>query len=249
MLGMMAAAFAAVEPTKLRVLILSGLNNHDWRSTTPVIKKMFTDCARFGTVDVTEDPAGLNAAALARYDVLVSNWTPYPETRRSWPPETEAAFLDFVRKGGGFVVFHASACTFQVWPEFQQLIALTWKANHTAHGTYHTFKVSVEDRTHPIAQGLTDFYTTDELYHQMVQMAEQPLHVVFKAFSAKAEAGTGRDEPVLVCTELGRGRGVNLVLGHDVAAMGAGFRTLLLRSAEWAATGRVTLPPPARTAW
>ena len=27
--------------------------------------------------------------------------------------------------------------------------------------------------------------------------------------------------------------------------MGAGFRTLLLRSAEWAATGQVTLPPPA----
>ena len=98
-----------------------------------------------------------------------------------------------MRKGGGFVAFHASGCTFQVWPEFQQLIALTWKANHTAHGTYHTFKVSVADRTHPIAQGLTDFYTTDELYHQMVQMAEQPLHVVFKAFSAKAEAGTGRD--------------------------------------------------------
>ena len=245
MTGLMAQrAFPAEEPAKLRVLILSGLNNHDWRSTTPVIKKMFTDCARFGTVDVTENPAGLDAGILGRYDVLVSNWTPYPETRRSWPPETEAAFLDFVRKGGGFVVFHASACTFQGWPEFQQLIALTWKANHTAHGTYHTFKVSVEDGTHPIARGLTDVYTTDELYHQMVQMAEQPLRVVFKAFSAKAEAGTGTNEPVLVCTELGQGRGVNLVLGHDVAAMGAGFRTLLLRSAEWAATGQVTLPPP-----
>src|SRR5512137_1893627 len=238
-------AFSTNEPAKLRVLILSGLNNHDWRSTTPVIKKMFTDCARFGTVDVTEDPKGLGADILARYDVLVSNWTPYPETRRSWPPETEAAFLDFVRKGGGFVVFHASACTFQGWPEFQQLIALTWKANHTAHGTYHTFKVSVEDRAHPIAQGLTDFYTTDELYHQMVQIAEQPLHVVFKAFSAREQAGTGKYEPMLVCTEVGRGRGVNLVLGHDVAAMGTGFATLLLRSAEWAATSRVTLPPPA----
>ena len=79
----------------------------------------------------------------------------------------------------------------------------------------------------------------------MVQMAEQPLQVVFKAFSAKEQAGTGKYEPVLVCTEMGRGRGVNLVLGHDAAAMGAGFRTLLLRSAEWAATGQVTLPPPA----
>ena len=245
MLMMVQRAVAAVEPSKLRVLILSGLNNHDWRSTTPVIKTMFTDCARFGTVDVTEDPASLDARTLARYDVLVNNWTPYPDTRRTWRPETEAAFLDFVRKGGGFVVIHAAACSFQVWPEFQQLIALTWKSNYTAHGTYHTFKVSVEDGVHPIAQGLSDFYTTDELYHQMVQIVPQPLHVVFKAFSAKGEAGTGKYEPVLVCTELGRGRGVNLVLGHDAAAMGAGFRTVLLRSAEWAATGRVTLPPPA----
>ena len=244
-MGMTATAFAAAEPAKLRVLIFSGLNNHDWRSTTPVIKKMFADCARFGVVDVTDDPAGLNAATLARYDVLVSNWTPYPDTRRGWRPETEAAFLDFVRQGGGFVVIHAAACTFQEWPEFQQLIALTWKANHTAHGTYHTFKVSAEDRAHPIAQGLTDFYTTDELYHQMVHLAEQPLRVVFKAFSAKEQAGTGKHEPMLVCTEMGRGRGVNLVLGHDAAAMGAGFQTLLLRSAEWAATSQVTLPPPA----
>jgi hypothetical protein len=65
-------AFPATEPAKLRVLILSGLNNHDWRSTSPVIKT----CSRMRpirTVDVTENPAGLNAAILARYDVLVSN--------------------------------------------------------------------------------------------------------------------------------------------------------------------------------
>ncbi len=238
-------AVSAGVPAKLRVLILSGLNNHDWRSTTPLVEALFRECVRFGPVDVTESPAGLNAVTLAQYDVLVSNWTPYPETRRTWPPETEAAFLDFVRRGGGFVVIHAAACTFQTWPEFQELIALTWQTNYTAHGTYHTFRVSVEDHAHPIVQELADFYTTDELYHQMVHLPEQPLHVVLKAFSAKEQAGTGNYEPVLVCTELGRGRGVNLVLGHDVPAMGSGFRTLLLRSAEWAATGQVTLPPPA----
>ena len=129
----MPSAGAADDGTPLRVLILSGLNNHDWRSTTPVIQKMFRDSGRFGTVDVTDAPAALDAGRFAAYDVVVSNWTPYPDTRRTWPPETEAAFLDFVRGGGGFVVIHAAACTFQVWPEFQQLIALTWKENYTAH--------------------------------------------------------------------------------------------------------------------
>lgn len=99
-------AFPAVEPPKLRVLILSGLNNHDWRSTTPVIRMMFADCARFGTVDVTDDPAGLNPAALARYDVLVSNWSsaewaatgqvtlPPPALWPSTPAALTAANLD-----------------------------------------------------------------------------------------------------------------------------------------------------------
>ncbi len=238
-------ADAAENGAKLRVLIFSGLNNHDWRSTTPVIQEMFRGCDRFGKVEVTEAPADVNADQLSKYDVIVSNWTPYPDTRRTWRPETEAAFLDFVRRGGGFVVIHAAACTFQVWPEFQQLIALTWKENHTAHSAYHTFKVSIAEAAHPIANGLADFLTTDELYHNMVPLSDYPRQVVFKAFSAKEQAGTGKCEPVVVCTEVGRGRGVNLVLGHDAAAMGAGFRTLLLRSTEWAATGKVTIPPPA----
>lgn len=238
-------ARAADAAPPLRVLIYSGLNNHDWRSTTPVLRALLAGCPRFGQVEVIDDPTRLDTATLAGYDVIVSNWTPYPDTRRIWSPETEAAFLDFIRQGGGFVVIHAAACTFQVWPDFQELIALTWKADYTAHGAYHTFKVAVADPQHPIARGLTDFYTTDELYHNMVHLAGTPLQVVFTAFSAKDQGGTGKDEPMLVCTGLGQGRGVNLVLGHDAGAMGAGFKTLLQRSAEWAATGAVTIPPPA----
>jgi type 1 glutamine amidotransferase/HEAT repeat protein len=248
------ACFIAVQPTgaaegqkvsKLRVLIFSGLNNHDWRSTTPAIEKMFVGCDRFGPVDVIETPADLDPGRLASYDVIVSNWTPYPDTRRTWRPELESAFLEWIRAGGGFVVIHAAACTFQEWPDFQNLIAITWKDSFTAHSAYHTFNVSVDAPEHPIARGLTDFLTTDELYHNMVALTDHPRQIVFQAFSAKEQAGTGKYEPVVVCTEMARGRGVNVVLGHDAAAMGAGFKTLLLRSAEWAATGQVTISPPA----
>jgi type 1 glutamine amidotransferase len=71
------------------------------------------------------------------------------------------------------------------------------------------------------------------------------LHILCKAFSAKDKNGTGKFEPVLVWTKVGKGRGVNLVLGHDAPALqNVGVRTLLLRSAEWAATGEVTIPIP-----
>ena len=236
---------AEPKPAPLRVLIFSGLHNHDWRSTTPVLQQTFRQCGRFGVVDVTQDPGACDAETFAKYDVVVSNWTPYPETARQWPEATEKAFLDFVNNGGGFVVFHAAACTFQVWPEFQRIIALTWKEGFTSHAAYHTFNVVIEDNNHPIRKGLRDFHITDELYQNMVQEVAQELHVLCSAFSAKEKSGTGKDEPMLVYTRVGKGRGVNLVLGHDAPAMrNVAFQTLLLRGTEWAATGDVTLSAP-----
>jgi type 1 glutamine amidotransferase len=42
-----------------------------------------------------------------------------------------------------------------------------------------------------------------------------------------------------------QGRVFHTVLGHGPAAMaGLGFQVTMQRGAEWAATGKVTLPPP-----
>lgn len=248
-LGLAAALFFArsvmAQDAPLRVLIFSGLNNHDWRSTTPALLEILKGCPRFGTVDVTEAPGQCDAATFARYDVVVSNWTPYPKTAREWPETAETAFLDFMRNGGGFVVVHAAACTFQEWPPFQEIIGLTWDDKKTSHARYGPFTVKVRSAAHPIARGLSDFSITDELYQNMAALTDKSFDTVFDAFSAKEANGTGKVEPMLIATTFGKGRGVNLMLGHDAAAMrNAGFRTLLLRGAEWAATGRVTIPKP-----
>ncbi|MBA7592915.1 hypothetical protein ES708_35117 [subsurface metagenome] len=53
------------------------------------------------------------------------------------------------------------------------------------------------------------------------------------------------DEPVVLCTHFGKGRGYYIVLGHDVRAIeNLGFQTLMLRGTEWAATNKVTIPIP-----
>ena len=44
---------------KLRVLLLSGRNNHDWRTTTPFLRQLLVDTGRFD-VRVVEEPAGLD---------------------------------------------------------------------------------------------------------------------------------------------------------------------------------------------
>lgn len=214
-------------PPKLRVLIFSGQNNHDWRKTTPVLKEILTKGGF--AVEVTEHPERCNAASFAPFDCIVCNWNNWgsnPGGAKDWPAETRKDFLDFVKSGHGFVVVHAGGAMFFDWPEFQKLIGGTWGLGKTGHGRIHAFEVKFRDPEHPISKGLAPFTTTDELWHRMATQPEKK--VLATAFSDKTSGGSGQDEPVAMTTEFGRGRCFNLVLGHDVRAMeNAGFQCFL----------------------
>jgi len=236
---------------KIRLLILSGVNNHKWKDTTPVLKKMYEDSGRF-TVDVTEDVPALTAADFAKYDCLVSNYTTYPVVDgQRWPAATEKAFLDYVAAGHGFVLFHAASTAWADWPEFTDLIGLTWQKdkatgkNISGHGAQHSFAVTIVDKDHPITQGMKDFqHVKDELYHR--QLLHTTGKVLATTFSDKAMGGSGEKEPMIVVTEFGKGRVFHNAMGHEPRPMdGVDFRTLMLRGTEWAATGKVTIPIPA----
>ena len=255
-LAILVGAAYATEPAatdgKVRLLILSGANNHSWQTTTPVLKKMYEESGRF-TVEVTEDVPHLSPAEFAKYDAIVCNYTSYPMIEgHRWPAETEKAFLQYIAAGHGFVLFHAASTAWADWPEFGDLIGLTWQKdkatgnNISGHGAQHSFAVSIVDKGHPVTRGMADFqHVKDELYHR------QHLHptgrVLATAFSDKARGGSGTNEPMVVVTELGKGRVFHCALGHEPKPMaGVGFQTLMLRGTEWAATGQVTIPIPAR---
>jgi type 1 glutamine amidotransferase len=73
--------------------------------------------------------------------------------------------------------------------------------------------------------------------------------VIATALSATQRGGTGREEPMLVVTRFGQGRGFYTALGHELPAMAEpGFRSTFLRGTEWAASGKVTLPANAGSA-
>jgi type 1 glutamine amidotransferase len=228
----------------IRVLILSGANNHDWKSTTPVLRAALEGCPRFRVAGVIEDPARIDAKLLEGCDAVLSNWTPFPAvTGKRWEPAVEAAFLAWLEGGKGFVSVHAACTAHQDWPEFQKLVAYTWGLDRTGHGAYHPFRVEITDREHPVTRGLGGFWIADELWHAMAALVPVEARVLASAFSDPAKGGSGKVEPVLFETHRGKGRGLNLVLGHDAGSMAnAGFRTLLLRGLEWAVTGEVTVP-------
>ena len=212
----------------LRVLIFSGQNNHNWRETTPKLKAILEGSGRFA-VDATEHPEQCDAATLAKYDVLVSDWNAWGKSADSnWPDTTRAAFLDFVRNGKGLVVVHAGSSSFADWAEYQQIAGASWKLGETNHGAPHQFTVKPA-ADHPIMRGVQPFSTTDELW------LKPGIH------PAATVLATGDDQPVALATAFEKGRGFTLLLGHSAAFMdNPGFQTLLCRGTEWAATGQVT---------
>jgi type 1 glutamine amidotransferase len=108
--------------------------------------------------------------------------------------------------------------------------------------------VTIRKGDHPITQGLPPEFahSNDELYQNSVMLPQS--EVLATAYSDKQldPKNSGKHEPIVWVATVGKGRVVENVLGHDVAAMQSpGFQTLLVRCVEWAATGEAHAPVPA----
>jgi type 1 glutamine amidotransferase len=235
---------ATAPPAPLRVLIVTGINNHDWKATTPVLKEILDASGRF-SVRVVTDPATVDAGTFSDVDVVLSNFNTHGKKLEGplWGDETRIAFEKWILAGGGFVNVHAGSSMFHDWAGFQKIACGTWR-NGTRHGQRHVNKVSFLQLDHPITRGLGEFYTFDEFWENLcVDPAALALATVTPD---PAFRGSGKPEPVVLTTEWGKGRGFYLVLGHDIKAMqNVGFRSLLARGVEWAGSGMVTLPAAA----
>lgn len=248
------APLYAAAPEPLPVLIISGRNNHDWRTTTPYLRGVLAASGRFD-VRVVEEPAGMTAATLALYRALVLDYN-----GPRWGGTAEAAVEEFVRSGKGLVVVHGASYAFgerevlgdrhrrtglrePPWPAFAKMTGAYWTEKpRSGHAPRHIFRVKFTG-SHPISAGMGEgFEISDELYHFL--RLSPDIRVLARAFDDPANGGTGKDEPVLWTLDYGKGRVFHTTLGHDVAAMTEpGFSVTFARGTEWAATGEVTLPP------
>lgn len=269
----LAAVVTAAEPANrtpspYKVLLIDGQNNHNWRATTPVLKKILEASGLF-TVEVAttppKDTAGFEPK-FSDYAVVVSNYNGQP-----WPRATERAFEDYIKHGGGFVSVHAANNSFPAWEEYNEMIGVGGWGNRNEksgpyvrikdgkvvrdtesrgagghHGKQHEFVLETFDSEHPILKGLPEKWkhTQDELYDRLRGPAKN-LTVLATAYSDPKTGGSGEYEPLLMAITYGKGRIFHTALGHDVPALKcAGFQVTLLRGTEWAATGKVTQKVP-----
>jgi type 1 glutamine amidotransferase len=255
---------------RITALIIEGQNNHRvWPKTTKMMKAFLEETGRF-TVDVaTTKPSGTDAdfqPKFSKYDVVISNYN-----GAAWPVETQQAFVEYIKGGGGFVVIHAANNAFGKWNDYNQIIGLGgWGGRNESsgpyvyldekgntvrdtspgrggnHGSQHAFQIIVRDESHPITKGMPTawMHSKDELYDQLRGPGEN-MHVLATAYAAPGKGGTGRHEPMLITVDYGKGRVFHTPMGHaEYSQDCVGFITCLQRGTEWAATGKVTLPIP-----
>src|ERR1039457_5099452 len=63
----------ASQPAKIQTLIITDQNGHDWRGTTPILRKLLEDTGRF-EVRITEEFRGAGPETLAPYDLVIVNY-------------------------------------------------------------------------------------------------------------------------------------------------------------------------------
>ena len=107
LLATVATMPVSAKSPKLKALIVSGQNNHNWPVSHKALKLILDNSGLFTADIVLTAKAGGDMSQFRpdfdKYDVVVLDYN-----GDRWPAETDAAFLRYVQNGGGVVVYHAA---------------------------------------------------------------------------------------------------------------------------------------------
>jgi len=237
--GLLTFFTACKNETAYKTLIITGQNNHNWKASSPILKQILDETGLFSCEIMTTPEKGGDMNKFnpdfSRYKLVVIDYN-----GDSWSDKTKTEFVDYVKNGGGLVIYHAADNSFPDWKEYNEMTGLGgWGDRNEKSGPYVYYKnnVQVTDTTpgiggshgkrreflvrtrmpdHPVMKGLPAnwLHGTDELYSQLRGPAKN-LQILATAFAdSAAGGGTMRDEPVLMTITYGKGRIFHTTMGH-----------------------------------
>lgn len=208
----------APSPTAPRAFLLLGQGGErqfhnqpeHWAAFAAVLR-----AADLSTRVISDDPADLNAANLARFDVILNFASSLPENE-----EQIGALLGAVASGIGFVGLHSATTTFRTSQPYIAMIGSRF-SHHPPLGHYTVERISTD---HPVTAGFEPFTLEDELYH-LTDVADD-IQVL-----AWAE-----EQPMVYVRQHGAGRVCYIAPGHDQRAIGRPeYARLVNQAIGWAA--------------
>jgi uncharacterized protein len=151
------ATLAAAEPMK--ALLVDGQNVHNWKQTSPLLKRFLEEAVPGGLSQFSSDENGtvplrklfvVDVATappenhdmsgfhpdFAAHKVVVINYS-----GDDWPAATQRSFEKYVADGGGVVIVHSSDNTFPNWKAYNEMIGLGgWNGRNEKDGPYVYWK-------------------------------------------------------------------------------------------------------------
>jgi uncharacterized protein len=222
-----------------KTLIITGQNNHEWKISSPILRQILDETGLFSSEIIQTPEKGGDMSTFnpdfSKYKLVVIDYN-----GDSWSEKTNAAFLDFVKNGGGVVIYHAADNSFPGWKEYNEMTGLGgWGDRNEKDGPYVYYKndqlvvdtiagiggthgkrreyiVRTRVPEHPVMKGLPArwFHGTDELY-SLLRGPARNMQILATAFAdSAAGGGTMRDEPMLMAITYEKGRIFHTAMGH-----------------------------------
>lgn len=210
-----------INPRPIQILFLGHHSqHHNSYEYAPILMRKWT---REGIhITYTEDPDDLTNDNLNLYDGVIVY-----ANHDSIAPDQEAALLNYVRSGKGFIPIHCASYCFRNSDEVVDMIGGQFMSHDTG-----TFTAEIIDPDHPVMAGISPFSTWDETYvHDKITDDIQVL--------MERVEGDHREPWTWVKTE-GNGRIFYTAYGHDERTWNnPEFQDLLKNGVLWAVGDRV----------
>ena len=206
----------------MRLLLLTG-GRHPYHESTPILTRALRAAGH--TVKVSKSAKELTSPNLKNYDAIVLNSRRRRDTDNHFSHAQENGFRSYIAGGGGVVSVHISPDSPE-WPEMKKITGGGWVSGVSNHPPYGRMTVYVRDGQHPVARGVKDFQTDDELY---CDLDIQPAIDVFLG-----APHAGKERPLGWTLNYGRGKVCNIALGHNgLSHQNGSFQRLVLNGVAW----------------
>jgi uncharacterized protein len=223
------------------VLVFSKTNAFRHEEAIPAANALFSGMAKekgWGYFQ-TENGAAFTPEILAKFDAVVFNNV----SGDVFSPEQQRAFKAFIGNGGGYVGIHAAGDnSHAAWGWYINDLIGTLFTMHTMSPQFQKATVTVENKTHPVTQGLPESWQPIEEWYSFNKSprktgADVLVTVDEKTYNPKGIWGKDLrmgDHPMVWSRCLGKGRVFYSAFGHNAAAFAdAEHKILLTNAISW----------------